>query len=111
MAESPPRSAPASIRPVPSIRFFEGGMEIMKTAMFAALALISTVAGGPIVRAQVPGLPGSTPPPGAAPADSDTRSATRATSSGPIRIDQRVPDDVMRGFLARFLPQYPGVRT
>ena len=37
--------------------------------------------------------------------------ATRAASAGPIRVEQRIPDDVLRGFLARFLPRYPGVRA
>ena len=80
---------------------------MMKTAILAAIAMITAFGGGTIARAQIPGVPGSIAPTPTAPAKS---AATRATSSGPIGIDQRVPNEELRGFLARFLPQYPGVR-
>ena len=35
--------------------------------------------------------------------------AAVATSSGPITVNQRVSDNVLRQFLAKFLPKYPGV--
>ena len=82
----------------------------MKTAMLAAIAAILAFGGCTIVRAQVPGLPGSAP--SARRAESPAKpKATRAASDGPIRVEQRIPDDALRGFLARFLPRYPGVRA
>ncbi len=83
----------------------------MKTAMLAAIALMFAFAGGPNAFAQVPGLPGSAAPPSTAAPAASKSAATRATSSGEIRIDQRIPDEALRGFLARFLPRYPGVRA
>jgi small conductance mechanosensitive channel len=89
----------------------------MKTAMMAAMAATVAFGACTIVRAQMPGLPRSAlAPPAAAPDASSglTRSkpkATRAASDGPIRVEQRIPDDALRGFLARFLPRYPGVRN
>ena len=82
---------------------------MMKTAMLAATAAILVFGGCTIVRAQVPGLPGSAPS-AIAEATAKPR-ATRAASDGPIRVEQRIPDDALRGFLARFLPRYPGVRN
>ena len=34
-----------------------------------------------------------------------------AASSGPINLKDRVADDTLQRFLAKFLPKYPGVRT
>ena len=54
--------------------------------------------------------PATTVPGGASTAPAKPKT-TRAASTGPIRVEQRIPDGVLRGFLSRFLPRYPGVRA
>jgi small conductance mechanosensitive channel len=83
---------------------------------FVATVLISVCGDGAMVSAQVPGLPGSRPATKAGMSDDASAKsaqgkpkATVATSSGPITVNQRVSDNVLRQFLAKFLPKYPGV--
>jgi len=95
---------------------YQGKIKVRGTFVAAVLMLL----GGDcaIVRAQVPGVPGSSFPtkaglsddPSARSAQQQSRAAV-ATSSGPIAINQRISDDVLRKFLAKFLPKYPGVGT
>ena len=92
--------------------------QVTVRAIFVVAVLM--LAGGhrAIVRAQVPGMPGSSFPqktgpsddPLARPAQQKSRTAV-ATSSGPIAVNQRISDDVLRTFLTKFLPKYPGVGT
>ena len=86
------------------------------TTIFVATVLMSVCGDGAMVSAQVPGLPGSRPATKAGTSDDASAKsaqgkprATVATSSGPITVNQRVSDNVLRQFLAKFLPKYPGV--
>ena len=71
-----------------------------------------------VANAQVAGLPGTSPLPGAgaqakasvAPTAEKT-DATMATPSGPIVLDNHVKDSTIREALEHLLPKYPGVRS
>jgi small-conductance mechanosensitive channel len=75
---------------------------------FIAIMLVVCLEGGG-ARAQLPGLPGPAP---AAKIDREPAkpSGAVAAPSGPITLQERVPDRTLQQFLARFLPKYPGVR-
>jgi small conductance mechanosensitive channel len=77
-----------------------------------------------VATAQLPGLPAASSPatdkskdkgsaagkPIAAPT-ADNPKATVATTSGPIRVRETVPDRAVRRTLEELLPKYPGVRS
>jgi small conductance mechanosensitive channel len=71
---------------------------------------------GPVVQAQVPGLPTASPPTNTAAtgkassgmAPEKSKPAV-AASSGPITVRQQVSDKTIQQFLAKFLPKYPGI--
>ena len=54
----------------------------------------------------MPGRPPTAIAPGPGEAQGDEGRVHRADP-----VEQRIPDDVLRGFLSRFLPRYPGVRA
>ena len=49
--------------------------------------------------------------PAAAGAGEEKAKKAVAAASGPITVKERVADSTLEGFLAKFLPKYPGVRT
>jgi small conductance mechanosensitive channel len=84
--------------------------------IFVATVLMSVCRDGAMVSAQVAGLPGSRPAAKAETSDDASEKSVQgkpraavAASSGPITVNQRVSDNVLRQFLAKFLPKYPGV--
>jgi small-conductance mechanosensitive channel len=61
-------------------------------------------------RAQLPALTGPAPTAKGA-KEPGKPGAAVAAPSGPITVRERIPDQTLQQFLARFLPRYPGVRT
>jgi small conductance mechanosensitive channel len=90
--------------------------QVTVRAIFVAAVLVFVGGDRATVRAQVSGMPGSSfatktgasDDRSARPAQQKSRTAV-ATSSGPIAVDQQISDDVLRKFLGKFLPKYPGV--
>ncbi len=80
----------------------------------AIAAAIMTLTCENAVLAQIPGLPAPAPQPntaGKVAHGSLEEKGAVAASSGPINLKDRVADDTLQRFLARFLPKYPGVRN